>query len=52
MRTKGHRAKGGYVVMPSSHTEAAYEWVDRSTLAPPTWLVGLLAERSGEQTLF
>jgi hypothetical protein len=46
------RAEGGYVVVPPSRTEAAYEWVDRSAPAPPTWLVGLLAERLGEQTLF
>lgn len=46
------RAEGGYVVVPPSRTEAAYEWVDRSAPAPPTWLVGLLAERMGEQTLF
>jgi hypothetical protein len=46
------RAEGGYVVVPPSRTEAAYEWVDRSAPAPPAWLVGLLAERSGEQTLF
>ncbi len=46
------RAEGGYVVVPPSRTEAPYEWVDRAAPAPPTWLVELLAERSGEQTLF
>ncbi len=49
------RGEGGYVVVPPSRTQGAYEWLDRSPLAEPAWLLGRLRgqpSRSGEGTLF
>jgi hypothetical protein len=45
------RGEGGYVVVPPSVTAAPYEWLDRSPLAEPGWLLARLAEREGP-TLF
>ncbi len=49
------RGEGGYVVVPPSRTQSAYEWLDRAPLADPAWLLGRLRgqlSRSGEGTLF
>jgi hypothetical protein len=49
------RGEGGYVVVPPSRTRDAYEWLDRTPLAGPSWLLGCLREpsdRAGEQQLF
>jgi hypothetical protein len=46
------RGEGGYVVVPPSHTEGAYEWLDKAPLAQPVWLLERLREHSsshGEQ---
>ena len=49
------RGEGGYVVVPPSRTWGAYEWLDRTALAQPSWLLQCLRERSvgsGEERLF
>jgi hypothetical protein len=49
------RGKGGYVVVPPSRTQSAYEWLDRMPPADPTWLLeclGVQPSPSGEGTLF
>jgi hypothetical protein len=49
------RGEGGYVVVPPSRTQSAYEWLDRAPLAQPTWLLACLREQpsySGEERLF
>ncbi len=46
------RGEGGYVVVPPSRTQAAYEWIDRSPPAGPEWLLARLREHAGEETLF
>ena len=49
------RGEGGYVVVPPSRTQSAYEWLDRVPLAAPAWLLGCLRDqpsRSGEGRLF
>jgi hypothetical protein len=39
------RGEGGYVVVPPSRTRGAYEWLDRSPLAGPSWLLECLREQ-------
>jgi hypothetical protein len=49
------RGEGGYVVVPPSRTWGAYEWLDRTALAQPSWLLQCLRKRSvgsGEERLF
>jgi hypothetical protein len=49
------RGEGGYVVVPPSRTQSAYEWLDRPTPAAPTWLLECLRGKpspSGEEALF
>jgi hypothetical protein len=49
------RGEGGYVVVPPSRTRGAYEWLDRTPLAGPSWLLGCLrkhSDRVGEERLF
>ena len=45
------RGEGGYVVVPPSRTQGAYEWTDRSPLAGAGWLLERLSEVQ-EETLF
>jgi hypothetical protein len=45
------RGEGGYVVVPPSRTQSAYQWVDSSPLAEASWLIEHLTE-SDEATLF
>jgi hypothetical protein len=45
------RGQGGYVVVPPSHTQGPYQWVDSSPLAEASWLIERLTERE-EATLF
>ncbi len=45
------RGEGGYVVVPPSRTQRAYEWIDRSPPAEAVWLLERLGEYD-EQTLF
>jgi hypothetical protein len=49
------RGEGGYVVVPPSRTQSAYEWLDRTSPADPTWLLEFLRAQpspSGEERLF
>ncbi len=47
------RGEGGYVVVPPSRTQSAYEWLDRTSPADPTWLLECLrSQPSGEGKLF
>lgn len=40
------RGEGGYVLVPPSRTERAYEWTDRTSPAsPPGWLLVLMTGR-------
>jgi hypothetical protein len=40
------RGEGGYIIVPPSRTEGAYEWVDKSPLADlPDWLLEALTEQ-------
>ena len=45
------RGEGGYVVVPPSSTQHAYEWTNRSLLAEAMWLLKCLSEND-EKTLF
>ncbi len=38
------RGEGGYVVVPPSRTQGAYEWLDRAPLAEAEWLLRCLRE--------
>ena len=49
------RGEGGYVVVPPSRTQSAYEWLARTSPADPTWLLECLRAQpspSGEERLF
>ena len=46
------RGEGGYVVVPPSRTQRAYEWIDGSPPAEPPWLLARLRAHAGEETLF
>ncbi len=45
------RGEGGYVVVPPSRTQEAYEWIDRSRPVEAAWLLGRLPGYD-ERTLF
>jgi len=45
------RGEGGYVVVPPSRTQEAYEWIERSSPVEAVWLLGCLTEYD-ERTLF
>ena len=45
------RGEGGYVVVPRSRTQSAYEWIDSSPPTEATWLLMRLDQR-GETKLF
>jgi hypothetical protein len=38
------RGEGGYVVVPPSRTQSAYEWLDKAPLAGAAWLLQCLRE--------
>ncbi len=38
------RGEGGYVVVPPSRTQIAYEWLDKAPLAEATWLLRCLRQ--------
>jgi hypothetical protein len=46
------RGEGGYVVAPPSSTQRAYRWIDRSTPAGASWLLGCLKAATSGETLF
>lgn len=45
------RGEGGYVVVPPSRTQSAYEWIDSSPPTESTWLL-LRLDQQDEATLF
>jgi hypothetical protein len=40
------RGEGGYVVVPPSRTQSAYEWVERAPPSEAAWLLKLLNEHN------
>ncbi|MBV9453352.1 MAG: bifunctional DNA primase/polymerase [Rubrobacter sp.] len=38
------RGEAGYVILPPSITQRAYEWIDKSPLAGAVWLLKCLSE--------